>query len=131
MIINYGLRSDSTFDFWQVYPIDDSLPKLEVEDPTIIKLGITKLIDGKIVQPVGYAENVEAKNNARFRMFRKSCFAAFDTWEKNVLRGREAEDETIQAWYQSMLDYPTQITDKTTRDDYPTIPEKIRYYLGG
>lgn len=131
MIINYRLRSDNTFDFWQVYPIDDKLPKMEVDDPRVIKLGITKLINGQIMQPIDDAENIRSKKVARFKLFRKSCFTAFDTWEKNVLRGREVEDASIHAWYQVMLDYPTQITQTTTRDDYPIIPDKIKYYLGG
>lgn len=127
MIINYELNENSTFKTWQVYPITDDLPKLEIDNPKVIKLGKTKLINGKIVQP--NEENNKNTNIAIFKLFRKKCLQAFDTWEKNVLRGREEDSESILEWYRVMLNYPTTINENTTREDYPTIPERIKYYL--
>ena len=140
LVINYGLNEDNTFNFWQVYPIEDDLPKLEVadlEEAKTIKLGITKLIDGEIVQPepeeppvMTDAQLVEAAT-IRFRHHRDYVFRnGFDIWEKAVLRGREEDSEDIMNWYQEMLDFTTLITKNTTRDDYPEIPDKIKKYLG-
>lgn len=127
MKINYGLNEDKTFNFWQVYPLDESLPILEIGNPNVIKIGKTKLINGKIVQP--NEENDKNTNIAIFKLFRKKCLQAFDTWEKNVLRGREEDSESILEWYKEMLDFPTKINENTKREDYPTIPERIKYYL--
>lgn len=129
MKINYGLNEDKTFNFWQVYPLDESLPILEIGNPNVIKIGKTKLINGKIVQPEEEKETLKNKNLTVFKLFRKKCFQAFDTWEKNVLRGREEDSESILEWYRVMLNYPTTINENTTREDYPAIPERIKYYL--
>jgi hypothetical protein len=131
MIINYGLREDNTFDFWQVYPIEDNLPKLEIEDPRVIKLGITKLINGNIVQPTPQETSIDVieKNIGRFRGFRKKIFEAFDIWEKNVLRGREQDNQEVINWYNQMLAFTNNITEDTKIIDYPTVPEVIKKYV--
>lgn len=130
MIINYKLRHDGTFDFWQVYPIVDDLPKLEIEDPRVIKLGITKLIDGKIIQPVEDSSLKLERTKALYKLYRKQALSAFDTWEKNVLMGREDSDEYISnTWYNEMLDFTNKITVNTTREDFPKIPDRIKYYM--
>lgn len=129
MIINYGLRPDNTFDFWQVYPIEDNLPKLEIEDPRVIELGKTKLINGVIVQPTISAEEVIETNKRKFRNYRKTVFNAFDVWEKNVLRGREEDNQEIVNWYNEMLDFTNNITEATKIADYPTPPEVIKKYV--
>lgn len=129
MIINYGLRPDNTFDFWQVYPIEDNLPKLEVEDPRVIELGKTKLIDGVIVQPTISVEEVIETNKRKFRNYRKTVFNAFDVWEKNVLRGREQDNQAVISWYNQMLGFTNNINATTKIVDYPTIPEVIKKYV--
>lgn len=129
MIINYGLRPDNTFDFWQVYPIEDDLPKLEVEDARVIILGKTKLIDGVIVQPTISNEEVIETNKRKFRNYRKTVFNAFDIWEKNVLRGREQDNQEVVNWYNQMLVFTNNITKDTKPADYPTIPEIIKKYI--
>lgn len=131
MTINYGLREDNTFDFWQVYPIEDDLPKLEIEDPRVIKLGVTKLINGDIVQPTPQETSIDVieKNIRRFRGFRKKIFEAFDIWEKNVLRGREQENQAVINWYQVMLNFPDTITTNTEVSDYPNTPDVIKKYI--
>lgn len=55
------------------------------------------------------------------RTQRKLLLEAFDKWEKAVLRGREADDYIIMAWYKDLLDL------KETA--FANIPEKVRYYL--
>lgn len=131
MLINYKLKEDGeTFEFY-FYPADDSnLPKLDVEDPTIIKAGVTKLINGQIVNPSDDDIKLQQALNT-FRSYRDMVFRrGFDIWEKNVLRGREQDDNEIMAWYYLMLDFPNQITKDTTFEDYPIVPEKIKKYLG-
>lgn len=128
MIINYGLRKDGTFDFWQVYPIVDDLPKLEIDDPRIIVVGKTKLINGKIVQPQSMDEELKENALNQFRAYRKETLKLFDIWEKNVLRGREAESEEVMLWYQEMLNFTNLITKDTTPQDYPQTPEAILKY---
>jgi hypothetical protein len=128
MIINYGLRKDGTFDFWQVYPIVDDLPKLEIDDPRIIVVGKTKLINGKIVQPQSMDEELKENALNQFRAYRKETLKLFDIWEKNVLRGREVESEEVMLWYQEMLNFTNLITKDTTPQDYPQTPEAILKY---
>lgn len=65
----------------------------------------------------------------QFRHFRKELFQAFDIWEKNVLRGREQDSQEVLDWYQTMLDFPDSITENTTFQDYPQIPEVLKNYL--
>ena len=132
IIINYGLNPDRTFNFWQLKPIVDHLPKLEVDDPRLIILGKTKLIDGIIVKPEEDDTEIIRKNREQFNLFRKKLFQALDVYEKNVFMGREQPDASISvAWYNSMLSFPEKITRDTTRGDYPIIPTRLKYYLGG
>ena len=136
MIINYGLKEDGvTFDFWQVYPIVDDLPKLEIADPRIIKVGVTKLINGKIVQPeetTPTEDEIIERNKKVFRGYRDMIFRrGFDVWEKNVLRGREQDSEEVVSWYNQMLNYTTLIAKNTTVNDYPKTPDAIKKYIGG
>ena len=71
---------------------------------------------------------IERKKHS-FRTYRRTIFQAFDLWEKAVLRGREEDSEDIMNWYQAMLDFPEQITEATTYQDYPKLPERIKHYL--
>lgn len=64
-----------------------------------------------------------------FRNYRKTCFVAFDLWEKAVLRGREQDDASVVSWYQSMKNFPSLITENTTFDNYPVMPAAIKKYL--
>lgn len=140
LVINYGLNEDNTFNFWQVYPIDDDLPKLEVEnleEAKTIKLGVTKLINGEIIQPKPEEpptmtdEQLTEATTIRFRHHREYVFKnGFDIWEKAVLRGREEDSGEVMSWYQTMLDFTDQITKDTTHEDYPEVPEKLKYYIG-
>lgn len=139
LLINYGLKEDGeTFDWWQNYPVDTSKPylnltELGINDPTEIVVGKTKLINGQIVQPLPPKltdEELKEKKVNAFRAYRNHMLKGFDVWEKNVLRGREQDDNEIMAWYYLMLDFPNQITKDTTFEDYPKIPDKIKKYLG-
>ena len=49
----------------------------------------------------------------------------FDPWEKAMLVGREANDDSIYQWYNALLDL-----DEIAFLD-GNIPERIKYYLGG
>jgi len=71
---------------------------------------------------------LELKQNA-FRVYRRDCFKAFDLWEKAVLRGREQDSTVVATWYQAMLDFPQQITEETTYENYPNIPEVLKKFL--
>lgn len=64
-----------------------------------------------------------------FRNYRIQAFNAFDKWEKAVLRGREQDDNNVMLWYQEMLGFTDNITETTTWNDYPEIPEIIKYYF--
>ena len=70
-----------------------------------------------------------SKPNA-FRAYRNHILKGFDIWEKNVLREREQDDSEVMAWYYLMLNFTNQITKDTTFDDYPSVPDKIKKYLG-
>lgn len=67
------------------------------------------------------AEELEERRLANLRLQRVGLLAAFDKWEKAVLRGRETDDESVMAWYRSLLDL-----EETA---FKTIPERVRYYL--
>lgn len=57
----------------------------------------------------------------QLRLKRKDLLAAFDKWEKAVLRGREDEDAKIMLWYRKLLDLDV--------NAFVSIPERIEYYL--
>jgi len=140
IVVNYGLNEDGTFNFYQIYPIEDNLPKLVVSSPEIlhtIKLGVTKLVNGKIVNPEPKPltdEEIVELIRRDFKIYREGAFKAFDIYKSNVVYGIISETESIRQkiinWYQEMLDFTTLITKNTTRDDYPEIPDKIKKYLG-
>jgi hypothetical protein len=71
---------------------------------------------------------LELKNDF-FRTYRANHFRAFDLWEKAVIRGREQDSEEVMTWYQDMLDFPDQITENTTYENYPILPEVLKKYL--
>lgn len=64
-----------------------------------------------------------------FRRDRKLLFKAFDLWEKAVIRGREEDSQEVMDWYQEMLDFTGLITEDTTFEDYPAVPEILKKYL--
>ena len=66
-------------------------------------------------------EQLEEKRLAKLRSTRKSLLAAFDKWEKAVLRGREFDDPLIMSWYQGLLDLNEYY--------FNNIPDRIQYYL--
>lgn len=61
------------------------------------------------------------KNSLRFD--RKPLLAAFDRWEKAVLRGRETDDSEIMQWYNKILDL------ESSAFNTENIPERIKYYM--
>ena len=139
ILINYGLKEDGeTFEWWQDYPVDISKPYLNltalgISHPTEIVVGKTKLINGLIVQPLPpklTEEELKEKRTNAFRAYRNHILKGFDIWEKNVLREREQDDSEVMAWYYLMLNFTNQITKDTTFDDYPSVPDKIKKYLG-
>ncbi len=64
---------------------------------------------------------LQEQNLNKLRYRRISLLDAFDKWEKAVLRGREADDYIIMAWYQDLLDLK--------EASFNEIPENIEYYL--
>jgi hypothetical protein len=67
------------------------------------------------------AEEIEERRKAQLRAKRTPLLAAFDKWEKAVLRGREEDSESVMNWYKAILDL----------DDnaFEAIPARIEYYL--
>lgn len=66
-------------------------------------------------------EELEARKKDKLRARRVALLAAFDKWEKAVLRGREEDDAVIMQWYQDLLDL-----EETA---FENVPERVRYYL--
>ena len=66
-------------------------------------------------------EEITLRDGNRLRCKRKYLLAAFDKWEKAVLRGRETDDSMIMLWYQMLLDLNAAAFD--------SVPERIKYYL--
>lgn len=64
-----------------------------------------------------------------FRTLREQQLKSFDIWERALLRGREQDSQEVMDWYQEMLDFPEQVTENTTSDDYPVMPEVLKKYL--
>lgn len=64
-----------------------------------------------------------------FRKLREQQFKAFDIWERAVLRGRETDSIDVINWYQEMLDFPGQITEYTTSNEYPVMSDALKKYL--
>lgn len=67
------------------------------------------------------AEETEARKKDKLRARRVALLAAFDKWEKAVLRGREEDDIAIMQWYQDLLDLE--------ETGFENVPERVRYYL--
>lgn len=61
MKINYILDSNNVIKSWWNNPIDESLPFLEIEDPSIICLGVDKIVNGQLVQDSAKAEAEHTK----------------------------------------------------------------------
>lgn len=66
-------------------------------------------------------EELEEKRLARLRSKRVGLLAAFDKWEKSVLRGRESDDLAVMEWYKNLLDLK--------ENSFEEIPKRIEYYL--
>jgi len=71
-------------------------------------------------------EELLERRFTNFRKLREQQFKAFDIWERAVLRGRETDSIDVVNWYQEMLDFPEQITEHTTFEDYPALPEALK-----
>lgn len=84
-------------------------------------LGHTKKFEGNAWVDMT-AEEIAARNAYRLRGRRKPLLAAFDKWEKAVVRGRESDDPAVMRWYRMTLDLDPAA--------FENIPERIRYYLG-
>lgn len=74
-------------------------------------------------------EELLERRFTHFRKLREQQFKAFDIWERAVLRGRETDDQDVMSWYQEMLNFPEQITENTTFEDYPVISVALNKYL--
>lgn len=74
-------------------------------------------------------EELLERRFTHFRKLREQQFKAFDIWERAVIRGREEDSIDVMNWYQEMLDFPEQVTENTTSDDYPVMPEALKKYL--
>lgn len=67
-------------------------------------------------------EEIEARKKERLRAQRVGLLAAFDKWEKAVLRGRESDDLAVMEWYRRLLDL-----DELA---FESVPTRIQYYIG-
>lgn len=97
---------------------------IKVKNPEDLIFGISEYyIDDSGLAVVYNNEKllIDIKNN-ELREKRGILLAAFDLWEKAVLRGREEDSEEIMQWYQDILD----LNENSILDN---IPEKITYYL--
>lgn len=74
-------------------------------------------------------EELLERRFTHFRKLREQQFKAFDIWERAVLRGRETDDQDVMSWYQEMLNFPEQITENTTFEDYPVMSVALNKYL--
>lgn len=85
------------------------------------------LLDGKISE----SEYLKRKTD-HFREYRKQTFKAFDIYKSNVQYGLEfeTEEERLEmiTWYNNMKNFTNQIN---IINQYPTLPDKIKYYIGG
>lgn len=69
-----------------------------------------------------YSEaELEKRRLNSLRIRRQPLLAAFDKWEKGVLRGREKDDKSVMAWYKAILELDEEAV--------KTLPERIQYYL--
>lgn len=68
-------------------------------------------------------------NLNHFRKYREGKLKSFDLWEKAVLRGREPDSIEVMKWYFDMLNFPEQISETTTINDYPVVPFQIKKYI--
>lgn len=68
-------------------------------------------------------EEQDAYDKNILRGKRYNLLAAFDKWEKAVLRGREADSEAVMSWYQQLLDLNAKAFEEES------IPSEIQYYL--
>lgn len=66
-------------------------------------------------------EEIETFKKERLRAQRVGLLAAFDKWEKAVLRGREIDDATVMLWYQGLLDLK--------EGAFANLPKRVEYYL--
>lgn len=66
-------------------------------------------------------EELEEQRLTNRRAERVSLLAAFDKWEKAVMRGREEESEEIMQWYYDLLDLKELA--------FENVPERVKYYL--
>lgn len=77
-------------------------------------------------------EEYRVKKLAAFKNYRSLVFKAYDIYKTNVVYGLEIETEQekqeLISWYNEMRDYPNKIE---TVKEFPQIPDKIRYYMGG
>lgn len=77
-------------------------------------------------------QEYKEKKLAAFKNYRLQVFKAYDIYKTNVIYGLEKETaeerQELLSWYNAMKDYPSRIE---TEKEFPQIPEKISYYLGG
>ena len=77
-----------------------------------------KRIDSKCIEML---KGSEAEKDA-LRQMREPLLAAFDIWEKAVIRGREADNAVIMAWYRDLLDLKASA--------FEDVPGAIKKHLG-
>lgn len=99
---------------------------IEVSPEDLKGLGTTKIFDieNNCIKDYSLSEEViEAQKKTELRAKRRTLLTAFDKWEKAVLRGREADNGEIMAWYESLLD----LNENSFIEG--NIPARIKYYL--
>ncbi len=104
------------------FPVTEDCAEIELTEEQKEKVSVGKrgyawkYIDGELVL-------TDIRNDVDYRRLRLPLLAAFDKWEKAVLRGRESEDKKVMNWYQELLDLAP------TAFEEGNIPDRIKYYF--
>lgn len=98
-----------------------SVSKIKAEEDMLAKEAYDEYEDIQVFVPYT-AEELETRKKERLRAQRVGLLAAFDKWEKAVLRGRESDDLAVMEWYRRLLDL-----DELA---FESVPTRIQYYIG-
>ncbi len=66
-------------------------------------------------------EELQERHMNALRYRRSELLAAFDKWEKAVLRGRENDDAAVMQWYRDLLDLE--------EIAFERVPPRIQYFI--
>ena len=108
------------------YPITEEQAR-QIEANRDMNMNITRQADGTLsfafVSKNTPEDVKELERMNKLRAKRRVLLAAFDKWEKAVLRGREVDDKNVMSWYTMLLNLVEYAFETSN------IPERIKYYL--